>query len=105
MSNDLEQYDYAPSTEARLRSIIAEQEARFNDIADLAANVRHGINNPLAGIIGQVQILLRSELTPELRRQIESIEQLALRVRDTAALLRSIQRSPEKQDALNWPEK
>jgi signal transduction histidine kinase len=105
MSNNLEQYDAAPSTEARLRAIIAGQEAKLNEIADLAADVRHGINNPLAGIIGQVQILLRSDLPPDLRAQIESIEHLALRVRDTAALLRSIQRSPDTHDALNWPEK
>jgi signal transduction histidine kinase len=54
--------------------------------------VRHEINNPLAGILGQAQLLLREELNDKARRRAETIEQLATRLRDVVAQLRQIQR-------------
>jgi signal transduction histidine kinase len=103
MSDHLRQPE--TETEARLRAVIVEQEAKLNELAEIVAAVRHGINNPLAGIIGQLQLLLRSDLSPALRADIESIEQLALRIRDTAALLRAIQRPPDAKDTINWAER
>jgi signal transduction histidine kinase len=82
--------------EQRLRSLIAEYEAKFAEIADLVAHVRHEINNPLTGVIGQAQLLLREELSPTARRRVETIEQLAARIRDTVAQLRDIQRPTKK---------
>ena len=81
----------------RLRSIIEECEARLTEIADLVARVRHEINNPLTGVLGQAQLLLREELTPSARKRVETIEQLASRIRDTVAQLREVQRPREKQ--------
>lgn len=81
----------------RLRSIIAEREARLTEMADLVAHVRHEINNPLTGVLGQAQLLLREELTPSARKRVETIEQLASRIRDTVAQLREVQRPREKQ--------
>lgn len=81
----------------RLRSIIEECEARLAEMADLVARVRHEINNPLTGVLGQAQLLLREELTPSARRRVETIEQLASRIRDTVAQLREVQRPREKQ--------
>lgn len=81
----------------RLRSIIEECEARLAEMADLVARVRHEINNPLTGVIGQAQLLLREELTPSARRRVETIEQLASRIRNTVAQLRDVQRPREKQ--------
>ena len=78
--------------EAQLYAIIEAQEARLNAIADLVAHVRHGINNPLTGILGQAQLLLRKDLPEDIHHCIESIEQLAIRTRDMAAMLRNIQR-------------
>lgn len=78
--------------EKRLRALIAEYESKFIEIAELVANVRHEINNPLTGVIGQAQLLLREELSPTSRRRVETIEQLAGRIRDTVALLREVQR-------------
>ncbi len=95
MSNHLADQESPQPLEAQLRAVISAQKAKLDEIADLAATVRHGVNNPLAGIIGQVQILLRSEIPSDLRAQLESIEQLALRVRDNVALLRAIQRAPD----------
>jgi signal transduction histidine kinase len=75
-----------------LRGLVAEYEARLTRAADLAAHVRHEINNPLTGLIGQAQLLLREELSDKSRRRVQTIEQLALRIRDTAAELREVQR-------------
>jgi signal transduction histidine kinase len=90
--------------EARLRAVILEQETRMNEMADMVANVRHGINNPLAGVLGQVQLLLRADLPQEVRAGLESVERLALRVRDTAAELRHIQRPQPACELLSWLE-
>ena len=80
----------------RLSSLVAEHEARLTEIADLVAHVRHEINNPLTGVIGQAQLLLREELSQSARRRVETIEQLAGRIRDTVAELRAVQRPQKK---------
>ena len=80
----------------RLRALVAECEARLTEIADLVAHVRHEINNPLTGVIGQAQLLLREELSQSARRRVETIEQLAGRIRDTVAELRAVQRPHKK---------
>ena len=64
---------------------------RLTEFAALAAHVRHEINNPLTGLIGQAQLLLREELSDTARRRVQTIEQLANRIRDTVASLREIQ--------------
>jgi signal transduction histidine kinase len=82
--------------EQRQRSLISEHEAKLTEIADLVAHVRHEINNPLTGVIGQAQLLLREELSPVARRRVETIEQLAGRIRDIVAQLRNVQRPPRQ---------
>ncbi len=79
-------------TEQRLLSLLAEQEARLTEIAELVAHVRHEINNPLTGVLGQAQLLLREELSESARKRVVTIEQLAGRIRDTVAQLRQVQR-------------
>jgi signal transduction histidine kinase len=73
------------------RRAAADCEERMTEFAALAAHVRHEINNPLTGLIGQAQLLLREELSDTARRRVETIEQLANRIRDTVASLREIQ--------------
>ena len=80
--------------EEQLRRVVVECEARLTEYAELAAHVRHEINNPLTGLIGQAQLLLREELTDTARRRVQTIEQLANRIRDTVASLREIQTPP-----------
>jgi signal transduction histidine kinase len=80
--------------EEHLRRVVEEFEARLAEFAELAAHVRHEINNPLTGLIGQAQLLLREELSATARRRVETIEQLANRIRDTVASLREIQTPP-----------
>src|SRR5215210_8901232 len=96
MSTDKSGDRTAELMEQRLRSLITEHEAKLTEIADLVAHVRHEINNPLTGVIGQAQLLLREELSATARRRIETIEQLAGRIRDTVAELRAVQRPLKK---------
>lgn len=95
-------------TEQQLRSLLAEQEARLTEIAELVAHVRHEINNPLTGVLGQAQLLLREELSESARRRVVTIEQLAGRIRDTVAQLREVQRPQQafnnnNEDGANEP--
>lgn len=80
------------TTEDELRQKIVQQETKLAEIADVVARVRHEINNPLTGVIGQTQLLLRSELDETARRRVETIDQLATRIRDIVARLRDVQR-------------
>ena len=84
--------DRALMTEDDLRRAIAERDARLAEIADVVARVRHEINNPLTGVIGQTQLLLRSDLDDAARRRVQTIDQLATRIRDIVARLRDVQR-------------
>jgi two-component system, NtrC family, sensor kinase len=89
--NERRSSEAAASDEERLRLLIADCEARLTEFAALAARVRHEINNPLTGLLGQAQLLLREELSDSARRRVQTIEQLANRIRDTVASLREIQ--------------
>ena len=79
----------SPGGEENLRRRIADYEARLAALAELASRVRHEINNPLTGLLGQTQLLQREDLSETTRRRVEAIEQLATRIRDTAAELRA----------------
>ncbi len=85
--------DMATGNDSRAVSeVVADYEAQLDNVAELVARVRHEINNPLAGILGQAQLLLREELNDKARRRAETIEQLATRLRDVVGQLRQIQR-------------
>jgi signal transduction histidine kinase len=84
----------AVDIEDQLRAHVADYEARLDEIADLVARVRHEINNPLTGVLGQSQLLLREELSDRARKRAETIEDLAIRMRDIVAQLRLVQRPP-----------
>ena len=74
------------------RALLTEYEARLDEVAELVARVRHEINNPLAGVLGQAQLLLREDLNDRARKRAETIEELAIRLRDVVAQLRQIQK-------------
>lgn len=75
-------------SEAQLLARIADYEAKLKENADLITNFRHEINNPLTGVLGQAQLLLREELSEKARKRAKTIEQLAMRLRDIVAELR-----------------
>ncbi len=76
----------------KVRALVAEYEARIDEVADLIMRVRHEINNPLTGVLGQAQLLLREELSEKARKRAQIIEELAMRLRDIVGQLRQVQR-------------
>ena len=76
---------------ARLEALISEYEAKLADAASMVARVRHEINNPLAALLGQAQLLLREDLNERSRKRAETIENQAKRIQDIVAELRGIQ--------------
>ena len=77
---------------APLRALAAEYEAKLAAAASLVARVRHEINNPLAALLGQAQLLLRDpELSEKTRKRAETIESQAKRIEEIVGELRSIQ--------------
>jgi signal transduction histidine kinase len=84
----LEGYD----AEEKLRKLVAAYEIRMDEVAEIITRVRHEINNPLTGVLGQAQLLLREELSDKARKRVKIIEELAIRLRDIVAQLRQIQK-------------
>jgi signal transduction histidine kinase len=76
---------------ARLRALVSEYETKLTDAASRVARVRHEINNPLAALLGQAQLLLREELSDKSRKRAETIESQAKRIEDIVGELREIQ--------------
>lgn len=81
---------------AEMNALIADYEAKIDEVAELITRVRHEINNPLTGVLGQAQLLLREDLNERARKRAETIEELAIRLRDIVAQLRQVQRPPKK---------
>jgi signal transduction histidine kinase len=81
---------------AELNALIADYEAKMDEVAELITRVRHEINNPLTGVLGQAQLLLREDLNDQARKRAETIEELAVRMRDIVAQLREVQRPPKR---------
>jgi nitrogen-specific signal transduction histidine kinase len=79
--------------EEKLRALNAEYEAKLDEVANLITRVRHEINNPLTGVLGQAQLLLREDLSERAKKRAETIEALAIRIRDIVAQLRQVQRT------------
>ena len=71
---------------------LAKYRLKLEETADLVARIRHEINNPLTGVLGQAQLLLREDLSERSRKRVKTIEDLALRLRDVVAQLREVQR-------------
>ena len=99
MSEQETEKSAASQDSERLRQLVALYESQINEIADLVSRVRHEINNPLTGVLGQAQLLLREELNDKARKRAETIESLARRLTDIVAELRQVQRPPKAAGA------
>src|SRR5439155_1245696 len=79
-----------PAADALAESrLLARRTAAAVAIA-LAAGVAHEVNNPLAGLLGQTQLLLLQEPPESARRKkLESIESQALRIREIVQKLQN----------------
>ena len=73
--------------------LTADCEKRLDEIADLITRIRHEINNPLTGVLGQAQLLLREDLSESAQRRAKTIEEQAIRIRDIVAQLRQVQKA------------
>lgn len=64
---------------------------RHQALEELARAVRHEVNNPLTGILGNTQLLLeRKDLPAETYGQLREMEALCLRIRDILHELKSV---------------
>jgi nitrogen-specific signal transduction histidine kinase len=70
---------------------LAQYRRKLEETAALVARIRHEINNPLTGVLGQAQLLVREELSERSRKRVQTIEDLALRLRDVVGQLREVQ--------------
>ena len=70
-------------------------QAKLEALAEFAAGAGHEINNPVATIVGRVQLLLRSETDPERRQALKVIAGQAYRIRDMIGDLMLFARPPQ----------
>ena len=70
----------------------SDDRQKLEQIVELVARIRHEINNPLTGVLGQAQLLLREELNDRARKRAQSIEDLALRLKDIVGQLRDVKK-------------
>src|SRR5688572_29577786 len=92
MSSDSNTNASRDLTEQELRARLAECEATIAHVAALVARVRHELNNPLTGVLGNAQLLLREDLSDKVRARVKKIEELAMRTTDIAAELREVKK-------------
>jgi len=78
------------ANEEQLRARVAELEIKLEEISAHVAHVRHEISNPLTGVLGQAQLLLRGDLPDKVRERVKKIEEQAIRVSEIAARLREV---------------
>ena len=98
MSEKKSQTASGAESEAQLRALVVAYEKKIEDIADLVSRVRHEINNPLTGVLGQAQLLLREDLSEKARKRAQTIEQLAIRLTEVAAELRQVQKPMRRSE-------
>ena len=87
---------------ARLNALVTDYETKLTEAASLVARVRHEINNPLAALLGQAQLLLREQdLSERARKRASTIETQAKRIEEIVGELRDVQtpvRALNRQD-------
>ena len=94
VTNLMTQSNMAPERDevAHLRALVSDYETKLADAATLVARVRHEINNPLAALLGQAQLLLREpDLSEKATRRANTIETQAKRIEEIVAELRAFQ--------------
>ncbi len=86
-------------TEWKRRQLQVMEASRLVSVGEMAAGIAHEINNPLAAVMGFAQLVLRRELEPSVRQDLEKILAEAQRASKIVANLQSFARrhKPRKQ--------
>ena len=79
------------------RAILLPRADLLEAMAEFAAGAGHEINNPLGSILGQTQILLKSEQSTDRKQAFETIGAQAWRVRDMIGNSMLFARPPQPQ--------
>ena len=78
---------------------VAPDDDRLESLAEFAAGAGHEFNNPVATIVGRVQLLLRDEADPARRQALETIAGQAYRIRDMISDVMVFARPPAAEPA------
>src|ERR1043165_3695155 len=92
MGSRMTEHENEPSSSSNELDQVAKYRLKLEQTADLVARIRHEINNPLTGVLGQAQLLLREELSERSRKRVQTNKDRALRLQDVVAQLREVQR-------------
>ena len=79
------------------RPVLTPHQDTLEAMAEFAAGAGHEINNPLASIIGQTQLLLKNDSSAERRQAFETIGAQAWRIRDMIGNAMLFARPPRPQ--------
>lgn len=73
---------HQPDAESSATQLVRPDRDKLEALAEFAAGAGHEINNPLATIIGRVQLLLKDEKDAQRRQMLLAIGAQAYRIRD-----------------------
>gem|GEM_PF-409755 len=82
------------------RAILIPRADLLEAMAEFAAGAGHEINNPLGSILGQTQLLLKSEQSTDRKQAFETIGAQAWRIRDMIGNAMLFARPPQPQKQL-----
>ena len=85
--------------DARVGFNLAVRDAKLKSLAEFAAGAGHEINNPLAVVSGNAQLLLAGEADPDRRRRLEAVIRAARRIHDILIATRQFARPPASTPA------
>jgi signal transduction histidine kinase len=73
-----------------------EDAERLRQVLASVSHARHEVNNPLTSILAEAQLLLMdaSTLPPEAQKSVQTIQEMAKRIRDVVRSLQSLRESP-----------